>query len=133
MAKAKTTSSNKVNFGKRREGKAKKRRGPKDKPVKKYNRQGRQSSDEIGKHNSLRNYDRKVSGFDSQLDYKYKNMEKQIIENKAEKAPKVTKKQKEFVSEETIAMFEEILKDYAIDLKYRPFIKQLVNEYRKNG
>ena len=41
MAKAKTTSSNKVNFGKRREVKAKKRSGPKDKPVKKYNRQGR--------------------------------------------------------------------------------------------
>ena len=61
------------------------------------------------------------------------NMEKIEIENKAEKAPKVTKKQKEFVSEETIVMFEEILKDYAIDLKYRPFIKQLVNEYRKNG
>ena len=61
------------------------------------------------------------------------NMEKIEIENKAEKAPKVTKKQKEFVSEETIVMFENILKDYAIDLKYRPFIKQLVNEYRKNG
>lgn len=61
------------------------------------------------------------------------NMEKQIIENKAEKAPKVTKKQKDFVSEETIVMFEDILKDYAIDLKYRPFIKQLVNEYRNNG
>ena len=55
------------------------------------------------------------------------------LENKIEKTPKVTKKQKEFVSEETIATFEEILKDYAIDLKYRPFIKQLVNEYRKNG
>ena len=55
------------------------------------------------------------------------------LENKIEKAPKVTKKQKEFVSEETIATFEDILKDYAIDLKYRPFIKQLVNEYRKNG
>ena len=41
MAKAKTTSSNKVCFGKRREGKAQKRRGPKDKNVKKYNRQGR--------------------------------------------------------------------------------------------
>ena len=41
MAKAKTTSSTKVNFGKRKEGKAKKRRGPKDKTVKKYNRQGR--------------------------------------------------------------------------------------------
>ncbi|MEY2647039.1 MAG: hypothetical protein RL158_1015 [Bacteroidota bacterium] len=55
------------------------------------------------------------------------------LENKIEKAPKVTKKQKEFVSEETIVTFEEILKDYAIDLKYRPFIKKLVNEYRKNG
>ena len=41
MAKAKSTNSNKVSFGKRREGKAKKCRGPKDKPVKKYNRQGR--------------------------------------------------------------------------------------------
>lgn len=41
MAKTKSTSSNKVSFGKRREGKAKKRKGPKDKDVKKYNRQGR--------------------------------------------------------------------------------------------
>ena len=63
----------------------------------------------------------------------YFNMENAEYFNKAEKAIKVTKKQKEFVSEETIATFEEILKDYAIDLKYRPFIKQLVNEYRKNG
>ena len=41
MAKAKTTSSMKVNLGKMREGKAQKRKGPKDKPTKKYNRQGR--------------------------------------------------------------------------------------------
>jgi hypothetical protein len=41
MAKAKTTNSQKVIFGKRKEGKAKKRKGPKEKPVKKYNRQGR--------------------------------------------------------------------------------------------
>lgn len=60
-------------------------------------------------------------------------MDKIELENKAEKAPKITKKQKEFVSEETIVMFEEMLKDYAVDLKYRPYIKQLVNEYRKNG
>lgn len=60
-------------------------------------------------------------------------MENIELENKAEKTPKVTKKQKEFVSEETIQLFEDILKDYAIDLKYRPFIKKLVNEYRKNG
>ena len=76
--------------------------------------------------------DQKINQLKNTID-KEDNMEKQIIENKAEKAPKVTKKQKEFVSEETIVMFEEILKDYAIDLKYRPFIKQLVNEYRKNG
>jgi hypothetical protein len=60
-------------------------------------------------------------------------MENLELENKAEKALKVTKKQKEFVSEETIVMFEEMLKDYAVDLKYRPYIKKLVNEYRKNG
>ena len=60
-------------------------------------------------------------------------MENIELENKELKTPKVTKKQKEFVSEETIATFEDILKDYAIDLKYRPFIKQLVNEYRNNG
>lgn len=60
-------------------------------------------------------------------------MENTELENKALKAPKVTKKQKEYVSDETIEMFEEILRDYAIDLKYRPFIKKLVNEYKKNG
>ena len=43
MAKTKSSSgtSIKKSFGKRREGKARKRRGPKDKQVKKYNRQGR--------------------------------------------------------------------------------------------
>jgi hypothetical protein len=60
-------------------------------------------------------------------------MENIELENKELKVPKITKKQKDFVSEETIATFEEILKDYAVDLKYRPFIKKLVNEYRKNG
>lgn len=41
MAKAKTTSSNKVNFGRRKGGKAQKTRGPKDKPIKEYRKQGR--------------------------------------------------------------------------------------------
>ena len=41
MAKAKTTNSNKVSFGRRRGGKAVKRRGPKDKPISKYRKQGR--------------------------------------------------------------------------------------------
>lgn len=39
---AKANNSNKVSFGKRRCGKYKKTSGPKDKPVKPYNRQGRQ-------------------------------------------------------------------------------------------
>ena len=38
---AKVNNSNKVTFGKRKCGKAKKTSGPKDKPVKPYNRQGR--------------------------------------------------------------------------------------------
>ena len=38
---AKTLNSNKVSFGKRKGGKAKKRNSPKDKPTSKYNGQGR--------------------------------------------------------------------------------------------
>lgn len=42
MAKAKSIGdSRKISFGKRKKGKAQKRRGPKDKQIKKYNRQGR--------------------------------------------------------------------------------------------
>lgn len=41
MAKEKKLASAKVSFGVRRSGKAKKKRGPKEKLVKKYNRQGR--------------------------------------------------------------------------------------------
>ena len=42
MAKStKGGESRKISFGKRKKGKAQKRRGPKDKAVKKYNRQGR--------------------------------------------------------------------------------------------
>lgn len=40
MAKAKSSSNNKVSFGKRRTGKAKKTSGPKDKPTKKSRGQG---------------------------------------------------------------------------------------------
>jgi hypothetical protein len=40
MAKVKSDSK-KVNFGKRKRGKYKKRSGPKDKPTKKYIKQGR--------------------------------------------------------------------------------------------
>jgi hypothetical protein len=38
---AKVSSNNKVSFGKRKCGKYKKKSGPKDKPVKPYNQQGR--------------------------------------------------------------------------------------------
>jgi hypothetical protein len=38
---AKLTNSNKVSFGRRKGGKAKKTSGPKDKPVKPYRNQGR--------------------------------------------------------------------------------------------
>jgi hypothetical protein len=41
MAKQSKTSSTKLTFGKRKVGKAKKRLGPKDKNVKRYNKQGR--------------------------------------------------------------------------------------------
>jgi hypothetical protein len=41
MAKSKSTNSNKVTFGKRKCGSAQKRKGPKDKQTKPYNRQGR--------------------------------------------------------------------------------------------
>jgi hypothetical protein len=41
MAKQAKSSSSKLTFGKRKVGKAKKRPGPKDKPVKPYNKQGR--------------------------------------------------------------------------------------------
>ena len=41
MAKAKSASSNKVSFGKRKGGKAQKFKGPKDKSVSKYRGQGR--------------------------------------------------------------------------------------------
>lgn len=41
MAKKSSGESYKISFGKRKCGKAKKRKGPKDKPVSKYRRQGR--------------------------------------------------------------------------------------------
>jgi hypothetical protein len=41
MAKVKSADSRKISFGKRRKGKAQKSKGPKDKPVSKYQGQGR--------------------------------------------------------------------------------------------
>jgi hypothetical protein len=41
MAKGKSTDARKISFGKRKKGKAQKSKGPKDKPVSKYQGQGR--------------------------------------------------------------------------------------------
>ncbi len=41
MAKVKSADSRKIQFGKRKGGKAQKSKGPKDKPVSKYQGQGR--------------------------------------------------------------------------------------------
>jgi len=41
MAKSKSSPSTKINFGKRKGGKPKKHRGPKDKPKSKYRGQGK--------------------------------------------------------------------------------------------
>lgn len=41
MAKVKSENTRKLTFGKRKRGKAQKFKGPKDKPTKAYNRQGR--------------------------------------------------------------------------------------------
>ena len=41
MAKSKSTTNNKVSFGKRKGGKASKTSGPKDKPTKPYKGQGK--------------------------------------------------------------------------------------------
>jgi hypothetical protein len=41
MAKVKSADSRKITFGKRKKGKAQKSKGPKDKPVSKYQGQGR--------------------------------------------------------------------------------------------
>jgi hypothetical protein len=41
MAKQTKANNTKLVFGKRKVGRAKKRQGPKDKPVKAYNRQGK--------------------------------------------------------------------------------------------
>lgn len=41
MAKSKSNNATKITFGKRKGGKAKKTTGPKDKPTKSYNGQGR--------------------------------------------------------------------------------------------
>lgn len=60
-------------------------------------------------------------------------MEELELENKAEKTPKATKKAKEFVSNETIKLIEDILHDGTVDLKWRAQLKEQVRKYKNNG
>ena len=60
-------------------------------------------------------------------------MENFELENKAEKAPKATKKAKEFVSQETIKLIEDILNDGTVHIKWREQLKAQVRKYKTNG
>jgi len=60
-------------------------------------------------------------------------MENFELENKAEKAPKATKKAKEFVSQETIKLIEDILNDGTVHIKWREQLKAQVRKYKTYG
>jgi hypothetical protein len=60
-------------------------------------------------------------------------MEELELENKAEKTPKATKKAKEFVSNETIQLIQDILDDGSVDLKWREALKTQVKKYKKDA
>lgn len=60
-------------------------------------------------------------------------MENLNIENKAEKTQKATKKAKEFVSQETIKLIEDILNDGTVHIKWREQLKAQVRKYKTYG
>lgn len=60
-------------------------------------------------------------------------MENLNFENKEEKVVKATKKAKEFVSNETIQLIEDILNDGTVDIKWREKLKAQVRKYKNNG
>lgn len=60
-------------------------------------------------------------------------MENLELENKEEKVVKATKKAKEFVSNETIQLIEDILNDGTVDIKWREQLKAQVRKYKNNG
>jgi hypothetical protein len=53
-------------------------------------------------------------------------MEKVELENKIEKAPKVVKKAKDEFTKETYDFLHQVLVDFAIDTKYRPQLKVIL-------
>jgi hypoxanthine-guanine phosphoribosyltransferase len=60
-------------------------------------------------------------------------MENLALENKEEKVVKATKKAKEFVSNETIQLIQDILDDGTVDLKWREALKAQVKKYKKDA
>lgn len=60
-------------------------------------------------------------------------MENLELENKEEKVVKAIKKAKEFVSNETIQLIEDILNDGTVDIKWREQLKAQVRKYKNNG
>ena len=60
-------------------------------------------------------------------------MENLNLENKEGKVVKATKKAKEFVSNETIQLIEDILNDGTVDIKWREQLKAQVRKYKNNG
>jgi len=60
-------------------------------------------------------------------------MENLELENKEEKVVKATKKAKEFVSNETIHLIQDILDDGTVDLKWREALKAQVKKYKKDA
>jgi hypothetical protein len=61
------------------------------------------------------------------------NMENAEFFNKEEKVVKATKKAKEFVSNETIQLIQDILDDGTVDLKWREALKAQVKKYKKDA
>jgi hypothetical protein len=57
---------------------------------------------------------------------KQSKMEKVEIENKIEKAPKTVKKAKDEFTKETYDFLHQVLVDFAIDTKYRPQLKVIL-------
>lgn len=60
-------------------------------------------------------------------------MEELNLENKEEKVVKATKKAKDFVSNETIQLIEDILNDGTVDIKWREQLKAQVRKYKNNA
>jgi len=60
-------------------------------------------------------------------------MENLELENKEEKVVKATKKAKDFVSNETIQLIQDILDDGSVDLKWREALKAQVKKYKKDA